>query len=113
MSSPSSPSPSKTSDNMRLPAYRASYLSRYHPYPRTRAPMREVVMYMAETGPSEDGGVAENKTWMTYGQKSTPFPSLADMMISISDSGSDFNGVYWQLLNLPYFMKVFGIRRPP
>ena len=29
---------------MRLPAYRASYLGRYHPYPRTRVPAREVVM---------------------------------------------------------------------
>jgi hypothetical protein len=29
---------------MRLPAYRSSYLGRYHPYPRTRAPAREVVM---------------------------------------------------------------------
>lgn len=42
--SPSSPSPPKTADNMRLPAYRASYLGRYHPYPRTRTPAREVVM---------------------------------------------------------------------
>ena len=32
---------------MRLPAYRASYLGRYHPYPRTRAPAREVVMVRA------------------------------------------------------------------
>jgi len=32
---------------MRLPAYRASYLGRYHPYPRTRVPAREVVMVCA------------------------------------------------------------------
>jgi hypothetical protein len=32
---------------MRLPAYRGSYLGRYHPYPRTRAPAREVVMVRA------------------------------------------------------------------
>jgi hypothetical protein len=37
----------KTFDNMRLPAYRSSYLGRYHPYPRTRAPAREVVMVCA------------------------------------------------------------------
>ena len=29
---------------MRLPAYRASYLGRYHPYPRTRVPARETVV---------------------------------------------------------------------
>jgi hypothetical protein len=45
--SPSSSSPPKTGDNMRLPAYRASYLGRYHPYPRTRTPAREVVMVCA------------------------------------------------------------------
>jgi hypothetical protein len=39
--------PPKTFDNMRLPAYRSSYLGRYHPYPRTRAPAREVVMVCA------------------------------------------------------------------
>ena len=41
---PTPPSPPKTFDNSRLPAYRSSYLGRYHPYPRTRAPAREVVM---------------------------------------------------------------------
>ena len=41
--------PPKTSDNdnMRLPAYRASYLGRYHPYPRTRVPAREAVVVCA------------------------------------------------------------------
>ena len=32
---------------MRLPAYRASYLGRYHPYPRTRVPAREIVVVCA------------------------------------------------------------------
>lgn len=47
MSSPPNPPPPNAFDNMRLPAYRASYLGRYHPYPRTRAPAREVVMVRA------------------------------------------------------------------
>jgi hypothetical protein len=50
MSSPSTNGPNpapNTFDNMRLPAYRSSYLGRYHPYPRTRAPAREVVMVCA------------------------------------------------------------------
>ena len=46
-SPPNVPNPPKTFDNMRLPAYRSSYLGRYHPYPRTRAPAREVVMVCA------------------------------------------------------------------
>ncbi|KAI0253602.1 hypothetical protein BJV78DRAFT_1280912 [Lactifluus subvellereus] len=60
MSSPSSPTPPQMFDNMRLPAYRGSYLGRYHPYPRTRAPAREVVMSAAESGPSEESSTAEN-----------------------------------------------------
>ncbi|KAH9991223.1 hypothetical protein BJV74DRAFT_884921 [Russula compacta] len=60
MSTPSSPTPPKTSDNMRLPAYRGSYLGRYHPYPRTRAPAREVVMSAAESESSEERSTAEN-----------------------------------------------------
>lgn len=47
-SPPNEPNPPpNTFDNMRLPAYRSSYLGRYHPYPRTRAPAREVVMVCA------------------------------------------------------------------
>jgi hypothetical protein len=47
-SPPNGPNPPPNSfDNMRLPAYRSSYLGRYHPYPRTRAPAREVVMVCA------------------------------------------------------------------
>ncbi|KAI0293596.1 hypothetical protein BC826DRAFT_1015033 [Russula brevipes] len=60
MSSPPNPISAKASDNMRLPAYRASYLGRYHPYPRTRAPAREVVMSAAENEPSEESSPAEN-----------------------------------------------------
>ncbi|KAH9955250.1 hypothetical protein BC827DRAFT_1271876 [Russula dissimulans] len=61
MSSPSNPNPPKTSDNMRLPAYRGSYLGRYHPYPRTRVPAREVVMSAAESERSEESStVVEN-----------------------------------------------------
>ncbi|KAH9173558.1 hypothetical protein EDB89DRAFT_704311 [Lactarius sanguifluus] len=59
MSSPSSPTISWP-DSMRLPAYRASYLGRYHPYPRTRTPAREVVMRVAESRPSEDNVAEEN-----------------------------------------------------
>jgi hypothetical protein len=43
----SSPPKMSDNDNMRLPAYRASYLGRYHPYPRTRVPAREAVMVCA------------------------------------------------------------------
>ncbi|KAH9993865.1 hypothetical protein BJV77DRAFT_1067125 [Russula vinacea] len=60
MSSPQDPPPPKNFDNMRLPAYRASYLGRYHPYPRTRAPAREVVMAAAESEPPEENRTAEN-----------------------------------------------------
>ncbi|KAN0116595.1 hypothetical protein V8E52_005739 [Russula decolorans] len=64
MSSPPNGSnpPPKTFDNMRLPAYRSSYLGRYHPYPRTRAPAREVVMAAAESERIEESSTpaAEN-----------------------------------------------------
>lgn len=75
MSSPQNvPNPPPNAfDNMRLPAYRSSYLGRYHPYPRTRAPAREVVMSAAESERTEENSTpaAENANTvnLTSGQQ--------------------------------------------
>ncbi|KAI0263451.1 hypothetical protein BC834DRAFT_971423 [Gloeopeniophorella convolvens] len=61
MSSAPDPKPTMAIDSMRLPAYRASYLYRYHPYPRTRIPARELVMLAAAEG-SQQGSVVERNT---------------------------------------------------